>query len=192
MDLNYRVLVLDKSYIPIEVYNFEEAMCAWASGAADVISEYDQVVHTGHGRHGVLEVKIPSVIRLKNTTANLKKLGMVRPFSRNTMYDEYKGKCCYCGTQMSRSEMTIEHIIPSSKGGLSDWKNCLPCCLRCNGTKGDKTYQEVGFKLQYKPRIPVTSELVTKSLLIKIGGSLPTEDWRPYIYWSREDIVNDI
>ena len=73
------------------------------------------------------------------------------------------GKCAYCG---SKKELTIDHIIPKSRGGKNSWNNLITCCLPCNLKKGDKTPDEARMPLRFAPKTP--SFLSNDSSIIKI------------------------
>ncbi len=70
--------------------------------------------------------------------------------------------CVYCG---SKKNLTIDHIIPKSKGGDNTWKNLVTCCSPCNLKKGDKSLEEIGMKLIKKPTEPnIFSDAVGQGL----------------------------
>jgi 5-methylcytosine-specific restriction endonuclease McrA len=73
------------------------------------------------------------------------KVGRQRIFKR----DKYE--CGYCG---SKKNLTIDHIIPRSKGGDNSWNNLITCCNRCNNEKDDKTLEEAGMKMRFQPFEP--------------------------------------
>ncbi len=66
--------------------------------------------------------------------------------------------CVYCSKHCKAGELTREHIIPRMKGGRDDWLNCAVACKTCNGMKGSKSLEEVGFKLLYFPYVPSVYE----------------------------------
>lgn len=55
--------------------------------------------------------------------------------------EKYGYKCYYCGTSLHQSQSTIEHILPSSKGGTNELENLVLACSRCNGTKSDNSIE---------------------------------------------------
>lgn len=92
---------------------------------------------------------MPTVIRLNYyVTIPHKEIPLTR---RNVMHRD-KYTCQYCDR---KSDLTIDHIMPRSRGGKDTWDNVCVACLRCNVTKGSRTPKEVGFKLKTKPRRPV-------------------------------------
>jgi 5-methylcytosine-specific restriction endonuclease McrA len=62
--------------------------------------------------------------------------------------------CAYCGACLPSDQLTREHIVPTSRGGLDSWMNCITACRGCNGRKGNRMLHEVGLELMYLPYIP--------------------------------------
>ena len=82
----------------------------------------------------------------------------------------------YCGIIGTDKSLTIDHIIPKSRGGLTSWKNTVSCCSPCNRLKNDQTPEEAGIKLINRPVIP---EFKLKALLPSQGQIHP--DWLTYL-----------
>jgi 5-methylcytosine-specific restriction endonuclease McrA len=66
--------------------------------------------------------------------------------------------CAYCGDRFHLEDLTREHIVPTSRGGQDTWKNCITACRNCNGRKGNRTLQEIGWQLHYLPYTPSLHE----------------------------------
>lgn len=186
---NPKVLLLSASYMAVDVISWQDAMNHVVSGRGEIIEHYEDEnlrIRSGVGDDGEIQIDIvcPSVIRLKDGSINQHNLVMQKPITRKTLYDQYHGKCCYCGIGLSFSEFTIEHVIPRSKGGLDTWDNISPCCFSCNNIKSDKSLEETGMKLRYKLHAPYSDKPVPKSVLLKVGNRIPSETWRAYIYWN--------
>ncbi len=77
------------------------------------------------------------------------------------------------------AELTLDHVVPRSRGGRSSWENLVACCYRCNNSKGDRTPEEAGFKLARRPR-PFT--LYTSRQLMRLIGHRD-EKWRKYLFY---------
>ncbi len=75
-------------------------------------------------------------------------------FNRPNLARRDEWTCQYCGDLLTNKRLTIEHIMPSSRGGQTSWENCVAACKRCNGRKADKTPSEAGMPLIRKPRKP--------------------------------------
>ena len=85
----------------------------------------------------------------------------------------------FCGRLFPSSELTLDHVVPRSRGGRSSWENLVACCYRCNNSKGDRTPEEAGFKLARRPR-PFT--LHTSRQLMRLIGHRD-ERWRKYLFY---------
>jgi len=118
--------------------------------------------------------KIPEVIVL----SRYDKLPTHRvTFSRRTIYKRDGYTCQYCGCNPGTEELTIDHVLPKSRGGPTTWTNCVLACLPCNSKKANKTPEECGMKLKREPYKP-------KYRLFK--GDIPCNSWKHFIseaYW---------
>ena len=95
------------------------------------------------------EFVLPSVILL---TRYVRIPGSrIIPVSRRGVLRRDGHRCAYC----KRTASTVDHIQPRSKGGQDSWENLVACCLKCNNTKGDRTLAEIGWKLDFAPRMPL-------------------------------------
>lgn len=109
----------------------------------------------------------PEVVRLKRFVPL--KIKRMAPTRRNILLrDQFT--CQYCG---ARIELTIDHIIPKSRGGMDTFENLVACCSRCNRTKGDKTPEEAGMKLLSTPNNPSFLALFKTKVL---------KSWEPYLF----------
>jgi len=183
------VLVLNKAYMPIDVYEWGDAVCDWFSGRAEIIDEYADVkLHGGldalTGEQFVMNC--PSVIRKIGADCEGGRFVSTLPLTRTNILERDKHRCVYCGCKLTLSTMTLDHVYPESKGGLSDWANLRAACSKCNGEKGDKTLSELGWKLRSRVGIPSLTTGAPKNIITKIGGKIADESWRKYIYWSVE------
>jgi hypothetical protein len=140
-----RVLVLNSDYTPLNVTDVRRGFILVSKGKAEIVKEDVNKIVTTIG-----EFVRPLIIRLVNYVRFRRggiKVGRRRVFKR----DGYQ--CGYCG---SKKNLTIDHIIPRSKGGDNSWTNLVTCCNRCNNDKDDKTPEEAGMKLivkVYEPTI---------------------------------------
>ncbi len=97
------------------------------------------------------EFKIPATIRLR--TYVQKKWKPAR-FRKHVLFNRDAWKCQYCGVKLNNNTIEIEHIMPSSRGGVTSWLNCVAACKPCNKRKANKTPEEAGMKLLKKPAAP--------------------------------------
>ena len=126
--------------------------------------------------------RVPEVILLTNYNKIPQPRGH---FSRRNLYKRDNLTCQYCGCQPGPANLTIDHVMPRSRGGLTTWENCVLCCVPCNSKKADKTPKEANMKLAKVPKKPRVN------LLHSI--SKPIESWKNFIseaFWETE-LEND-
>lgn len=145
------VLVLNYDYTPLNVTTLRRGFVLVDKGKAEILREYENPIVTTVGNF----VR-PLIIRLLRYINYHKKKDL--KMSRLKIYQRDGYKCVYCGTH---KKLTIDHVMPKSRGGLNTWENMVTCCFDCNSKKGNKTPQEAGMKMSVKPYKPsVFSELV--------------------------------
>lgn len=113
----------------------------------------------------------PSIIRLENYVRVHYKRVML---SRKNILRRDNHKCQYCGR--SDLPLTIDHVIPKSKGGQDTWENLVAACIKCNNKKGDRTLEEANMKLIRKPFRP------SHIMFLKNFVGQVDERWKPYLY----------
>src|SRR4030066_1351922 len=144
-----RVLKLDQAYSPIEIVPWTEAMRLLYLGKAELVEAYpDQYIRSVN-----LNYPAPCIIRVMQGVERSKKLR----FSRENIYRRDHYTCQYCGTQFSVEDLTLDHVIPASKGGRKSWENIVTACTWCNGKKADKTLAQFGTRLLRMPTKPKQS-----------------------------------
>jgi len=90
--------------------------------------------------------------------AKMNLFDLVPPLTNRSLFARDRHICCYCAKQGKDDNMTREHIIPTSKGGLDKWDNVVCACKFCNGKKGNKSLDESGMRLLYFPYVPSHAE----------------------------------
>ena len=146
------ILVLNSSYEPLHFTNWKRAVILLFKEKAKVISS--------------------SVIRLVNyVIIPYRRMTNMYP-TRNLIYKRDKNKCQYCGSTKS---LTIDHVIPKSKGGEDTWENLVVACSSCNVKKGDKLLEQTNMKLARTPRAPVSK------VLMDLENS-NREEWKEFSY----------
>ncbi len=144
MSLNRLVLVLNASYEPINICSARRALTLVFKGAAIVEQGSAYTVHTSK-----INIPIPSVVRL----CQYKRMPRQnRSVSRKGIILRDGSTCQYCTSKLPAKELTLDHVIPSSRGGDSTWENLVASCFRCNNRKGSRTPQEAGMALAKIPR----------------------------------------
>lgn len=160
------VLVLNQDYTPLTVCSVQRAFMLIFLSKADLVTE----VKEKRLRSINQSFPFPSVIKVRYYV-NIPYKGVV--MSRHNIFKRDGGKCQYCGTH---KELTIDHIVPRSKGGKSTWTNLVTACKRCNSRKSDYTLDKVGMKLL---KAPVKPSYVTFLRMMHNGNC--REDWSPYL-----------
>ncbi len=142
--MNSRVLVLNQDFSPLMVCSVERAFVL-------VFLNKSEMVRSANGyRLNTItrSFPMPSVIRLNRyVTAPYKGVNL----TRQNIFKRDNSECVYCGT---RRELTLDHVVPSSRGGQHTWTNLVTACKKCNARKGDRTPDEAGMELKRKPYKP--------------------------------------
>ena len=138
------VLVLNASYEPINICAARRALVLVLKGVASAEEESGSAVHSARAL-----VRLPSVIRL----LEYRRIPhQTRALSRKNILMRDRYTCQYCHRVMPSGELTLDHVVPRSRRGLSTWENLVACCFACNNKKGDRTPQEAGMVLARQPR----------------------------------------
>ncbi len=119
-------------------------------------------------------IKNPSILRLKK---HVKRNFYTLNFSRKTLINRDKSTCQFCSIKLIASEVTIDHLVPKSQGGGTNFLNCVVSCKNCNNKKGNKTLEESGLKLIKPPIHPKFSP----SYNINYNKECWHDDWKNYL-----------
>lgn len=150
-EFKMKTLKLDLTYRPVGVIDCLEALVLCIVGKATAVEEYDSEVKSPS-----VSFKIPSVIVLKNVVKFINQ--GLRPTRNNIIWRDH-GKCQYCANNFALSELTLDHVVPRSRGGKNTWTNLVACCKKCNQAKRDRTPEEAEMELLRKPLKPHNSIL---------------------------------
>lgn len=165
------VLVLNATFEPINVTAVRRAMVLMIKGVAQAEEINHMQVHSASRA-----LPVPSVIRL---LAYRHIPQQTRALSRKNILLRDRNTCQFCSRTLPASELTLDHVVPRSRGGRSSWENLVACCYPCNNSKGDRTPEEAGFALTRRPR-PFT--LHTSRQLMRLIGN-KDEKWRKYLFY---------
>jgi 5-methylcytosine-specific restriction endonuclease McrA len=170
-----RTLVLNSNYQVVGIVPWERAITLIYEDSAETLCNWEnekkvEVAYTrfvsNQSRKYVYQV--PAIVVLKNNTV-LPKHRTVKFSKINVLYrDDFT--CQYCGHKSENGgfsknkKMTIDHIHPVSKGGKTNFDNCVAACSDCNSEKGDKLLSEVSMKLMKKPSAPSVSVLLKRKM----------------------------
>lgn len=162
-----KVLHISKSGLPIDIISPERAFYKIFGGAVEVISSYDEKYYTPNKAYNIPCI-VKNVRAFEPTYKNV-------PITSRHIFIRDGHKCVYCGSTKS---LTLDHVVPKSKGGKDSWYNLVTACQKCNSIKDDKVLSELdGFTLPYPPFKP--SYLM---MMAKISGADMPESWRPYLW----------
>jgi 5-methylcytosine-specific restriction endonuclease McrA len=140
-----RVLVLNATFEPINVCTVRRAVVLLLKEKAEVIEHGEFVL-----RSATQTVSRPVVIRLVSYV-RVPRDTHRRKITRRAVFARDDWTCQYCG---ARSNLTVDHVIPRSKGGPSSWENIVASCAPCNLRKGNALPRQAGMRLQRQPRTP--------------------------------------
>lgn len=168
-------LLLNATYEPLKVVDWQRAMTLWAQGKVEIIEEHDRVV-----RAVSFTFRLPSVVRLLHYIRTRKR--PVVQFTRANIYQRDDYTCQYCNVQRRSDDLTFDHVIPVAQGGQRGWENIVTACEPCNRRKGARTPDEASMKLIRQPRRPL---LLAPTVKVTVGVRTPS-NWLSYLYWHAE------
>lgn len=149
-----RVLVLNADYTPLNVTSSQRGFKLVFKGKAEVLKSSDNPIYTGY-QNFVRPLIIRLLKYVKYRVRNIR-------VNRNRIYRRDGGECVYCG---STKQLTLDHVIPKSKGGKNTWSNLVTCCHKCNLYKADRNPQEAGMNMRTKPYEPsLFSDVLNNSI----------------------------
>jgi 5-methylcytosine-specific restriction endonuclease McrA len=165
------VLVLNATFEPINVTAVRRAMVLLIKGVAQAEEINHSEIHSAKRA-----IRVPSVIRL---LAYRHIPQQTRALSRKNILLRDRNTCQFCTRVFAASELTLDHVIPRSRGGRSSWENLVACRHTCNQRDGDATPEPDGIKMPRRPR-PFT--LYTARQLMRLIGHRD-EKWRKYLFY---------
>lgn len=170
-----KVLVLDSRFEPVKIVSMHVGFVLVYSNRAE------SVVDSQRSIQGVNQSwTVPWIIRLRGCRPKIRRLNGPR-FSRQNIYLRDGFRCQYCHWTGSVNFLTLDHLLPTAKGGKTTWDNIVTACKPCNMKKGSKTIEELGIHMQRPPKKPD----IHPSLLFPIRYGLTPKNtpevWHPYL-----------
>lgn len=147
------VVVLNYDYQYINKISWKKAICLVYKGKAEVLKESKRLIRNAEK---TVEIMVPKVLRLLKLVRVIYKQKV--PFSKKNVLVRDNHTCQYCGTNKVR--LTIDHIVPRSKGGKTTFENCVAACRECNSKKGNKTPREAKMFPRSRPTEPTIMEFL--------------------------------
>ncbi len=194
--LQQPVLMLNRRWQAIQTTPAANAIALVAKGSATIIDPDSCVEYTLESwadvsrargaiegarlRSPLLELTVPEVIRL---TKYERMGGSGVVFSRRNLFRRDRHTCQYCGERPGTEELTVDHVLPRSRGGRSEWENCVLACTSCNARKANRTPEEARMRLRKAPCKPHWTSLE----LVPRGQRRVS--WRQFLsraYWEVE------
>lgn len=167
--MDHRTLLLTAWYLPQKVVRWQDAITMVFLDKVDVIAEYDATVNSPS-----LTMRIPAVVRSRKVNPRLRPV--VR-FSRASVLLRDNFTCQYCDHPFAEKELTLDHVVPRSSGGRTEWSNIVAACRACNYRKGCLTCDEAGMWPKTEPTKPVCLP-IRKQTVSRL--SIP-EQWEPFL-----------
>jgi 5-methylcytosine-specific restriction endonuclease McrA len=161
----HQVLVLNASYEPLNVTTVRRASVLVFKGKAELIEELDRRLHSASDTY-----PWPHVIRLVQYVRVPR--AVQRKISRRALFARDGWRCVYCG---NGGRLTLDHVVPRSRGGQSVWENVVTACATCNHRKGNRTLEEARMELRVLPRAPAPV------LFIHLAAPRIPDGWRTYL-----------
>lgn len=166
MSLNRMVLVLNTSYEGVSIVSAKRAMILICKGAAVVQEASPYFLRTPS-----MSLPLPSVIRLVTYRYVPRH---TRAVSRKSIMERDGHACQYCREKLPVSKLTMDHVMPKSRGGRSSWENLVASCYPCNNKKANRTPEESGMELARRP-LPF-------SIHAKHRAAASDPLWNPYLF----------
>lgn len=162
-----RVLVLNASYEPINVCTVRRATVLVLKQRAEIIEESEWALHAES-----FTMPRPLVIRL-TTYVRIPRDAHSRKITRRAVFARDRWTCQYCGAE--RAALTVDHVVPRSKGGGSTWDNIVTCCAPCNRRKGDRLPTEANMHPLRQPKPPHST------IFVHVATPRIPEAWAQYL-----------
>ncbi|MBF6569099.1 MAG: HNH endonuclease [Candidatus Binataceae bacterium] len=194
--LNSKVLVLNRSYLPVHVTSVKRAFALLYQGVARAVDEEYRTfdfeswrhlsIEMHHDRLGIIGgfIRVPRVMVLMAYERIPRR--HVR-FSRFNIFARDNNTCQYCGQRLPRTELNLDHVVPRSRGGMSTWENIVCSCHICNRRKGGRTPEEARMMLIRRPCRPEWTPFSADIFSLR-----RYREWTPFLsavdtaYWNTE------
>jgi 5-methylcytosine-specific restriction endonuclease McrA len=165
------VLLLNGSYEPLTIVDWQRAITLVFSGKAEIIEEYPEEI-----RSQKMKMKVPAVIRLYHQARIRHRLSA--KFTRANLFTRDSYTCQYCDQKFDAKDLTFDHVIPITMGGRKTWDNIVTACEPCNSLKEGRTPEQAGMHLMKKPKQPAWAQVIS----ITAGVKHTPEHWRGYLF----------
>ena len=160
------MLVLNATYEPINVCTVRRATVLLLKEKAEILEHARTELHWASGSlpHPVV-IRLVSYVRVPRDSHR-------RKITRRAVFARDDWQCQYCG---ARGSLTVDHVIPRSKGGGSDWENIVASCAPCNRRKGDRLPHQIDMHPRRRPRAP------SPQIFIQLASPTIPAIWQRYL-----------
>ena len=170
--LNAAVLVLNGNYEPLNVTRVRRAVLLLIVGKAEMVEN-----GRGHINSATAVLEIPSVIRL---ATYVRRPLAPRRLTRREVFNRDRQTCQYCGD--TARDLTLDHVLPRSRGGANSWENVVSACVRCNHRKAGRTPREARMRLRREPGPPSPNPYYPFYRFLHVH-----EEWRKFVPGSGDE-----
>lgn len=157
-------LVLNRNWQPVSVSTVARSLVKVFAESARIVDPHDYRTYDwadwseleprdgdAFVRTQTLRIRVPEVVTL--VAYDRVPVNAVA-FSRRNLFKRDGHECQYCGAHPGSEELTIDHVLPRSRGGNTSWENCVLACVSCNHRKANRTPREAGLHLRTDPKRP--------------------------------------
>jgi 5-methylcytosine-specific restriction endonuclease McrA len=183
-------LVLNRSWLPVGVTTVQNAICMCAREVARIVLpgsyelfDLDQWMQRPPAQGAAVVRSVHAVFQapeILHLVGYDKVPRHEAAFSKRNIYIRDRATCQYCGNTPGWSRLTIDHIVPRSRGGTNSWENCVVACKPCNNRKGNRTPKEAGLMLSRPPRRPPWRSF--------LHGVRSKDSWQAFVQLDLEDL----
>lgn len=173
-----RTLVLSPWMQVHDTLSWKAAIVLIVDQKVDVLEAYSETVASAGNRYEFrdpLVFDVPAVVRLRKME-RMYKDGV--KFSRTNVYARDNCRCCYCGRRFDQKFLNYDHVLPRSRGGKTTFENIVTTCFPCNSRKDNRTPEEAGMKMLYKPHRPTA---LSGARPMRIDLERAPACWLPYL-----------
>ena len=175
---NLQTLVLNAdmqplSWGPLSVWSWQDALVAVLQDRVNAVINYELEVHSTRQ-----SFPIPSVVALKRVHKRRKVA-----FTRYHVFLRDRFSCQYCGETLPAKDLTFDHIVPRSKGGITSWSNVVTCCQADNLFKGSRSLKQSGLRLQGCYPVEPTPHQIDEAAKWHVSRENLHRTWLDFLYW---------
>lgn len=156
--MNISVVLLNADYSVLGCIDWKKAIKLIVKKRVEVVKVSKRIIHNFEN---TVEIAIPTIVRLIKFIRALWRTKV--PYSKRSVLIRDNFTCSYCGVQ-SKTGLSIDHVVPKSKGGKSVFENVVTSCLKCNNLKNDFSCAEAKMYPRVKPFIPTINQFLMTSI----------------------------